>query len=450
MSKEKSGQHRGQWASRLGFILATAGAAVGLGNLWKFPYLMGKNGGFQFLAAYLIFVVLLGLPVMITEMSIGRMTQKNPIGAFRSINKRVTFIGVMSVVSAFVILSYYSVIGGWLLKYIVSYATTFAPPANFAAYIATPVQPIIWHFVFMLLACFICFKGTKGIEKASSIMMPALFLLLLALIIRSVTLPGAESGLRFMFSPSGSGSRFSAQSLVAAMGQVFYSLSLGMGITVTYGSYLRRNADIPKSCATVAGLDTMAAIMAGLAIFPAVFAFGQEPAQGPSLIFGTLPDVFAQLPGGAIFAILFFVLMFFAAVTSAMALLECVVSFVVDAFHWSRARAVFVLGALVFVLGVPSSLSFGILSEVTIFHYTFFDFMGVITDNFLLPLGGIAMCVYVGWFWGPGKLLAHMEGEGVVFRLKKAWLWCIRLITPVLILIITLMGFSAIASVAFG
>ena len=449
MTKDKNSHPHGrsQWASRLGFILATAGAAVGLGNLWKFPYLMGKNGGFQFLVAYLVFVVILGLPVMITEMSIGRLTQQNPVSAFRTVGKRVTFIGVMSVLSAFIILSYYSVIGGWLLKYIASYATSFAPPADFAAYVANPVQPVVWHLVFMAATCFICYKGTKGIEKASSIMMPTLFVLLLVLIARSLTLPGAGAGLRFMFLASGSS--FSLDSIVAAMGQVFYSLSLCMGITVTYGSYLKRQADIPKSCATVAGLDTMAAIFAGLAIFPAVFALGQEPAQGPSLIFGTLPEVFAQLPGGVVFALLFFVLMFFAALTSAIALLECVVSFAIDDLHWSRRRAVFVLGVLVFLLGIPSSLSFGLLSDFTIFNYSFFDFMGVITDNFLLPLGGIAMCIYVGWFWGPGKLIAHMEGGGVVFTLKKAWLWCIRLLTPVLLIIITIIGFSSIASVAF-
>ena len=439
---------RSQWASKMGFILATAGAAVGLGNLWKFPYLMGRNGGFPFLVAYLIFVLALGLPVMITEMSIGRLTQKNPVNAYHAINRKTTFIGVMGVLSAFIILSYYSVIGGWILKYIASYATTFSAPADFSAYVAQPVEPVVWHLIFMALTCFICYKGTKGIEKASSVMMPALFILLIVLIVRSVTLPGAMSGLRFIFTPADS--NFSFDSIVAAMGQVFYSLSLGMGITITYGSYLRRSENIPRSCATVAGLDTMAAVFAGIAIFPAVFAFNLEPAQGPGLIFGTLPNVFGNMPAGAVFAILFFVLMFFAALTSAIALLECVVSYTMDDLHWSRVKSVFLLGVLIFLLGVPSSLSFGPLGDMLIFNYTFFDFMGVLTDNFLMPLGGIAMCVYVGWIWGPQRLLAHIESDGVSFKLKKAWLWCIRIITPVLIVIVMAMGIVGIARVVGG
>lgn len=432
--------HRGQWASKLGFILATAGAAIGLGNLWKFPYLMGRNGGFQFLIAYLFFIVILGIPVMITEMSIGRMTQKNPINAYRTINKKITFIGVLGIAAAFVILSYYSVIGGWILKYIVSYVTTFQAPADFNAYISQPVEPVVWLFVFLLITAFVCYKGTKGIEKASTIMMPGLFLLLIVLIIRSVTLPGAFEGLQFMFSATGKG--FNINSLVAAMGQVFYSLSLGMGITITYGSYLKKEENIPKSCATVAGLDTMAAVMAGLAIFPAVFAFGLEPAQGASLIFQTLPRVFSELGGGSIFAVLFFILMFFAAVTSAIALLETVVAFAIDDLHWKRKKAVGIIAFLVFLLGIPSALSYGVLKNVHILNYSVFDFMGMVTDNILMPIGGLALCVYVGWFWGPGKIIENIEAGGSVkFTLKKAWIWCIRLITPVLIAVITVMGF---------
>ena len=436
---------RSQWASKLGFILATAGAAIGLGNLWKFPYLMGSNGGFPFLVAYLIFIVVLGLPVMVTEMSIGRYGQKNPVGAFQSLGKGATFIGVMGVLSAFIILSYYSVIGGWLLKYIASYATTFAAPASFEAFTAQTVEPVIWHLVFMACTCIICYKGTHGIEKASSLMTPTLFILLIVLIVRSLTLPGAMDGLKFIFMPSASA--FQASSLTAALGQVFYSLSLGMGITVTYGSYLNRKEDIPKSCAMVAGLDTFAALCAGIAIFPAVFAFGQKPEQGPGLVFGTLPLVFAELPGGAAFAILFFVLMFFAALTSAIALLECVVAFGIDDLHWSRKKAVFIIGSAIFLLGVPSSLSFGILSDFSIFNYDFFDFVGMITDNILMPLGGIAMCIYIGWIWGPERLLTHIESGPVTFRFKKAWLFCIRFLTPILILVVTAIGFSSIYQV---
>lgn len=428
-----------QWASNLGFILATAGAAVGLGNLWKFPYLMGKNGGFQFLAAYLFFVLLLGVPVMITEMSIGRMTEKGPVEAYGTLHRKAKIIGVMGILCAFIILSYYSVIGGWLLKYIVSYGTTMAAPADFNAYIARPAEPVVWHLLFMVFVAVICYKGTKGIEKASRVMMPALFVLLLVIVVRSITLPGAKAGIDFVFKMSGG---FRLQSIPAALGQVFYSLSLCMGITITYGSYLNKKENIPKNAVIVAGLDTSVAILAGLAIFPAVFAFNLEPGQGPGLIFGTLPKVFQSMTGGWIFALLFFGLMFFAALTSAIALLETVVSAVLDQFKCGRKTAVTVLAVGVFLIGVPSALSFGVLGKVTILHYSVFDFMGMLTDNILMPIGGILMCIYIGWIWGPEKIVKHVEAEGISFRLKKAWLLCIRFITPVLIIIVTIMGFS--------
>ena len=428
-----------QWASKFGFILATAGAAVGLGNLCKFPYLMGKNGGFSFLIVYLLFIVVLGIPVMITELSIGRLTQKNAVAAYGAINKHARFIGVLGILAAFVILSYYSVIGGWILKYIVSYVSSFQAPADFNAYIAQPLEPSLWHIVFMVCAMIICYRGTKGIEKASKVMMPTLFVLLVVIIIRSVTLPGAIEGLKFIFVPKDSHLTFSGAT--AAMGQVFYSLSLGMGITVTYGSYLKREEDIPRSCLHVAGLDTLAAVMAGVAIFPAVFALGMEPAQGPSLIFGTLPAVFDQMWGGSVFAILFFVLMFFAALTSAIALLECVVCYAVGSWGWSRRKSVFLIGSLVALLGIPSALSFGVLADATVLGYTFFDFMGVLTDNLLMPLSGLAMCIFVGWIWGPGQIITHVESSGVRFRLKKAWIWSIRIVAPAMVVAVMIMGF---------
>ena len=440
-------EKRNQWASRLGFVLATAGAAIGLGNLWKFPYLMGKNGGFRFLTAYLIFVVILGIPVMIMEMSIGRYTQQSPVNAFRSLNKKTTIIGGMGVLSAFIILSYYSVIGGWLLKYIASYITTFSAPVDFNAYAATAGEPIFWHFIFMACAAFVCYKGTAGIEKASRIMMPGLFILIVIIIVRSLTLPGAKAGLEFMFFPKSEEGRSDLNFIVAALGQVFYSLSLCMGITITFGSYLKKQEDIPKNCLLVAGLDTMMALCAGLAIFPAVFSFGLEPTQGASLVFGTLPKVFDALGGGVIFAILFFILLFFAALTSSIALLECIVSFAMDDLHWGRSKSVIVLAVLSFLLGVPSSLAFGATSDFLILNYNFFDLMGMLTDNILMPIGGIFMCIYVGWIWGPQKLIQEIEQGSVTFRLKKAWVICIRFITPLLIAVVTVMGFLNIYNI---
>ena len=431
-------EKKGQWASSLGFILATAGAAVGLGNLWKFPYLMGKNGGFQFLITYLIFIAVLGLPVMITEMSIGRMTGKGPVQAYENLNPKSKIIGIMGILCAFIILSYYCVIGGWILKYIASYVTSMSAPADFSAYIAEPAAPVIWHLVFMACTGFVCYRGTKGIEKASRFMMPGLLILLVIIVIRSLTLPGANQGVDFVFKMNGG---FDLKSVPAALGQVFYSLSLCMGITITYGSYLNRKENIPKNALIVAGLDTFVAILAGLAIFPAVFAFGLEPAQGPSLTFGTLPKVFESMSGGWIFALLFFGLMFFAALTSAIALLECVVSSVLDHFKCKRRTAVIFVALGVFLLGIPSALSFGVLGDVTILNYSVFDFMGMLTDNILMPIGGILMCIFVGWIWGPKRILQHVESDGISFKLKKAWLICIRFITPILVVIVTVMGF---------
>lgn len=431
-------EKKSQWASSFGFILATAGAAIGLGNLWKFPYLMGKNGGFQFLVVYLIFIVILGLPVMITEMSIGRMTAKGPIQAYESLNPKMKKIGVIGVVCAFIILSYYSVIGGWILKYIASYLTTFAAPSDFGAYIASPVEPVVWHLVFMACVGIICYKGTSGIEKASKFMMPALFVLLLIMVVRSLTLPNAGEGMRFMFQMT---EGFSLATIPAALGQVFYSLSLCMGITITYGSYLNKKEDIPKNAGIIAGLDTIIAILAGIAIFPAVFSFGLEPAQGPSLTFGTLPKVFESMVGGSVFALVFFILMFFAALTSAIALLECVISSTLDHFKCGRGKSVFIMTVAIFVLGIPSALSFGVLSDITILNYSVFDFMCMLTDNILMPIGGVLMSAYIGWIWGPKHILEHVETEGVQFKLKKAWLVCIRFVTPILVTLVTVMGF---------
>ena len=430
-----------QWSSKLGFILATAGAAVGLGNLWKFPYVMGSNGGFPFLVIYLIFVVLLGLPIMIAETGIGRITQSDPISAYKKIRPKAKWIGVASVLCAFIILSYYSVIGGWVMKYIASYTVSQSAPASFSQYIAQPFEPLIWHLVFMICAILICYKGASGIEKATKIMMPALLVMLIVVVIRSLTLPNAQEGLSFVFTPSGG---FSIASIPAALGQVFYSMSLGMGITITYGSYLKSNENIPRNVTVAAGLDTLVAVLAGLAIFPAVFSFGLEPGQGPGLTFDTLPKVFDSMQGGWIFALVFFVLMFFAALTSAIALLECVTLACINRFHWTRKKAVIIVGALEALVGILPALSFGVLGNITILHYSIFDFFCMITDNILMPVGGIFMCIFIGWIWGPKIIASHVKENGVRFRFEKAWIICIKFITPVLVAIVTIVGFLSV------
>lgn len=441
-------KHHNQWTSKIGFILATAGAAIGLGNLWKFPYLMGRNGGFPFLIAYLFFIIILGIPVMITEMSLGRKTRHNPVHAYQDIHPRAKIVGIFGVLAAFLILSYYSVIGGWILKYFFSYLTTLQAPADFNAFIESSWEPIVWHGIFMFLTIAICLYGIKGIEKASTFMMPMLFVLLIIVIVRSVTLPGASEGLAFIFKPNMES--FHLESINAALGQVFYSLSLCMGITVTYGSYLNKKESIPGSCIKVAVLDTMVAILAGIAIFPAVFAFGLEPGQGPGLIFGTLPKVFSSITGGGFFAIAFFALVFLAALTSAIALLEVSVSYALERWKFGRKKTVIVTGVLIFLIGIPSALSFGVLGDVTILNYSVFDFIGMITDNILLPLGGLFMCYYIGWKWSPKYLVEEIEQEGIIFKWKKVWIFCVRFITPILVLIVTISGFVNVYKTIFS
>ena len=279
-------------------------------------------------------------------------------------------------------------------------------------------------------------------------MMPMLFVLLIIVSVRSVTLPGASEGLAFIFKPNMES--FHLESINAALGQVFYSLSLCMGITVTYGSYLNKKESIPGSCIKVAVLDTMVAILAGIAIFPAVFAFGLEPGQGPGLIFGTLPKVFSSITGGGFFAIAFFALVFLAALTSAIALLEVSVSYALERWKFGRKKTVIVTGVLIFLIGIPSALSFGVLGDVTILNYSVFDFIGMITDNILLPLGGLFMCYYIGWKWSPKYLVEEIEQEGIIFKWKKVWIFCVRFITPILVLIVTISGFVNVYKTIFS
>lgn len=437
-----------KWASKLGFILATAGAAIGLGNLWKFPYLMGKNGGFPFLVAYLFFICILGIPVMIAEMSLGRKTGHGPVLAYDTIHPHARIVGYLGVAAAFFILSYYAVIGGWIIRYFVSYALTAQAPRDFNAFIGHPTEPLFWFFLFMLITALICYFGVSGIEKASRSMMPMLFIILLLIIVRGITLPGAAAGLAFIFSPRLDD--FSLHSVNGALGQVFYSLSLCMGITITYGSYLQKDVSIPKGCIQIALLDTCMAVLAGIAIFPAVFACGLEPASGPGLIFVTLPEVFGAMAGGAFFAALFFLLVFFAAVTSAVALLEVSVSFVMGSWHWERKKAVILLALAIFLVGIFSSLSFGPLAGVSILNYGIFDFVCMLTDNLFLPFGGIFMCYYIGWKWDPAMLIEEICQHGVPFPLARVWLFLIRFVTPVMVAAVSLSGFVSIYQTVFG
>lgn len=398
---------RGAWGSKFGFIMAAAGSAIGLGNLWKFPYLAGRNGGGAFVIVYLGIVVLLGFTMMLGELSLGRATKLNQYGAYKKINPKFGFLGGVGILAAFLILSFYSVVGGWVLKYIWQYIIGGVPGTDkmafFGSFISSPIEPILWHGLFMGATLYIVLGGISGgIEKASKIMMPLLFVFLIIIVIRSVTLPGAGAGLRYYLVPDFS--KFNLDVLVQAMGQVFFSLSLGMGTLVTYGSYLSGDENLPGNAFTIPALDTLAALLAGFAIIPAVFAFGQEVGAGPGLMFGTLPYIFSNMPLGNLFALMFFVLVFFAAVTSSISLLEVPVSWAIDSLGWSRKKAVWIFAAICFAIGIGCSLSNGPWTQKFYFFNPagqgLFDVLDYLTSNIMLPLGGVLISLFITFVWG--------------------------------------------------
>ena len=451
---------REQWGSGLGFILAAAGSAVGLGNIWKFPYITGQNGGGAFVLVYLLCIAVIGLPVMLCEITLGRKTHRNPVGAFRILSPGSstvahligfglclagfilfcfgrygwgvvslllglavfryawTAVGIMGVIAGFTILSFYSVVAGWTIGYMVKavsggldFATVGVAKQHFGAFIGNPLYAIGYHFLFMSITVAIVVMGVQGgIERASKILMPILFLILLVLIIRAVTLPGALAGIRFYLSPDFS--KLNAESVLIALGHAFFSLSLGMGAMITYGSYVKREQNLFLSALSITALDTLIALMAGLAIFPAVFAEGFHPDAGPGLVFQILPAVFHHMPGGALWATLFFMLLFVAALTSAISLLEVVTAYFVDERRWTRPVATIVFGGIIFLLGCFSAVSVGSWPSYLewlrdALHWafgatkgSFFDIVDNLASNWMLPLGGLFISIFVGWIWG--------------------------------------------------
>ncbi|MDD9878380.1 MAG: sodium-dependent transporter [Magnetovibrio sp.] len=439
--------HRGEFASRLGFILAAAGSAIGLGNIWKFPYVAGANGGGAFLLLYLGMVFTIGLSVMLAELAIGRAARLNPVGAFAKL-KGGAWVGVgyMGVIAGFVILSFYSVVGGWTLAYtlyslgpLMEITEPERLGAFFTGFIANPVSPLFYHGMFMAMTMFVVVGGVeKGIERAGRLLMPLLLGLLVLLTARAVTLPGAGAGLAFFLTPDFS--KIDGATVTAALGQAFFSLSLGMGALLTYGSYLSRRENLASSALWVTSLDTVIAVSAGFLILPAVFAFGFDPAVGPGLTFITLPAVFAQMPLGALFAPLFFGLLTIAALTSAVSLLETVVAYLVDQLGFARRRATVLFGVAIFALGVPSALSFGPLRGVTIAGRSFFDAMDYLASNLMLPLGGIAIAVFAGWVVRE-RLLDEITASGAHRVAGLAvWIWICRLAAPLAIAWILITG----------
>lgn len=430
---------RAQWASHFGFIMAAAGSAIGLGNLWRFPYLTGRYGGGIFVVVYLIIILLVGFTIVLGEMAIGRATQLNSYGAYQKIKPRWGIVGGLGLLAGFLILSFYSVIGGWVIHYMVQYllgGISGDSAQYFNSFIKNPYLPISWHLIFMVITAYIVIGGVAGgIEKYSKIILPALFLFLIIIVIRSVTLPGSWAGILFYMKPDFS--KLNAEGVVAALGQVFFSLSLGMGCMITYGSYLSRSENLEKNAIIIPFLDTLAALLAGFAILPAVFAFNYEPGSGPGLMFVTLPQVFQHMPLGRFFGLLFFILTFFAAITSSISLLEVEVAYLVDQFHFMRNRAVILLSSMMFLLGIPCSLSVGPWSNYLLGGKSIFDWFDYISSNVLLPFGGFLMCIFIGYVWKVELAVVEITDHGrLPFRLRRLWIFCIRYVAPLALLVI--------------
>ena len=444
---------RSSFTGKLGFVLAAAGASVGLGNIWRFPYLAARYGGGIFLLVYIILALTFGYTMIIAETSIGRKTHRSPVGAFQALSdSRIMHAGGwVNAIIPILILPYYSVIGGWVCKYLFEYlrgnTEMLSSDSYFGEFITSGTQPEIWFIVFAALVILVILAGVEnGIERVSRIVMPILLVLAVVISIYSVTRPGALKGVRYFLVPDFS--NFSWMTVVSAMGQMFYSLSIAMGILITFGSYMKKDVSIEKSTKQVEIFDTGVAILAGMMIIPAVFSFsgGDEQAlqQGPSLMFVTMPKIFARMGFGRGIGILFFVLVLFAAVTSAIALCESAVSTLEDELHWNRKAGTALVTVVMLILGSLSSLGYGPLADVRIIGMQFLDFFDFLTNSVMMPIAAMFICALVTKHIGIDEIEAEVTTDGHPFRRKKVFRFMIRYLCPLFVLIILL---SSIANV---
>ena len=451
MNKNK----RSTFSGKLGFVLSAAGASVGLGNIWRFPYLAAKYGGGIFLLIYIILALTFGYSMIIAETALGRMTRKSPVGAFGKFGKSkwLSFGGWINAVIPILIVPYYSVIGGWVIKYLIEYvkgnSQKLAEDGYFSAFISDGTSTEICFLVFALLTLAIIFAGVRnGVERVSKFMMPILVFLSVLIAIYSVTRPGALAGVKYFLVPNPA--NFSWMTVVAAMGQMFYSLSIAMGILVTFGSYMKRDVSIEGSTTNVEIFDTAIAIMAGLMIIPAVFAFsGGDPdtlQAGPALMFITIPKVFANMGFGTPIGIIFFLLVLMAALTSSIALTESAVSTFQDELRWPRKGATVIVGIIMVILGSLSSLGYGPLAFVKIIGMQFLDFFDFLTNSVMMPIAAFATCILISRVIGVGKIEEEVEADGGSFKRKKVFRFMIRYLCPIFTVIILL---SSVAN-AFG
>lgn len=429
-----------QWTSKLGFILAAAGSAIGLGAIWKFPYMAGTNGGGIFLILFLLMTIFIGAPILLAEFIIGRNSQKDAVMSYRHLAPKSAWpiLGYGGVIASFMILSFYSVVGGWILSYLgrsltgsLSGLTQAQYGSIFERIIAHPVEAVAVQFLFMLLTIGVVQGGVQqGIEKASKYMMPALFIIFVVLVIRSLTLDGAMKGVEFFLKPDWSA--VTSETILLALGQSFFALSVGLSVMVTYASYLPRGESLTKSAFSVVGLNIFISLLAGLVIFPAVFALGFEPEAGPGLVFVVLPAVFEQIAFGGLFLTIFLVLLLFATLTSAFSILEIIVAVLSKGNVDKRKKYAWVAGMLVFAAGIPNALSFGVLADVKFFGKTFFDLADFITSNIALPLGAFFIAIFAGYVLPQKLVRQELEtGGGKNPLLFKIWYFSIRYIVPV-------------------
>jgi NSS family neurotransmitter:Na+ symporter len=441
------GTDRGQWSSKTGFILAAAGSAIGLGNIWRFPFEAGQNGGAAFVLLYFIFVVIIGVPYMFAELAVGRSTHKNPVGAVDDLRPGSPWraVGMLGVLTGVGILSFYGVIAGWTFGYV--FKTAVGKTAGFTEFIADPWLVIPLFALFMLLTTLIVHGGIQGgIERWAKILMPVLLVLMIGLIVYANTLEGASRGLSFYLKPDFS--KITGMVALKALGQAFFSLSLGMGLMITYGSYVSKQDNLITSGLSIAFFDTMIAIFAGLIIFPALFAMGGEPDAGPTLVFVVLPELFAQMPGGLVVGTLFFVLLSVAALTSTISLLEVQVTYMVDQHGSHRKKIVWGAALLTFLVGIPSALSQGATDFFTNFSMLperltgdpdFLSHMIFVFGDFSLAFGALLMSIFVGWVWGAHKAADEIQlGSEFFARTRGVWIFLIKYFIPVVILFILL------------
>jgi len=439
-------KHRAQWSSRLGFILAAAGSAIGLGNIWKFPYVAGENGGGAFVLVYLLAIIVVGIPIMMAELLLGRAGRRDAIGTFSRLagaRSPWCLVGWVGVCAAFILFSFYAVVAGWSFDYVLKALSGQLGDRSadeiaqlFGTLLNSPGHMIIWQALFVAVTAAIVARGVRaGIERWSKILMPALFALLLYLFVHGLCSDGAGAALKFLFYPDFTS--LTPKVLLEAVGHAFFTLSLGAGVMITYGSYLDPKADLFNLALKVSILDTMVALMAGMAIFPTVFSSGLNPAAGPGLVFQTIPIVFSHAPYGQLLSVVFFLLLSFAALSSSISMLEVSVAWLVDEKHWSRRRATTLLAVLAFGLGIPSALSFNILKNISVLGASsFFDFCDQLISSYMLPLGGLAVAIYTGWFFKFSNQQKMTTLNSPSTWLYQCWHLLIRYVAPIAVALV--------------